>query len=70
MIGKLEDTLSAMGESMAVRLDKIEHRLDSLHRMVSLKTSAQIMCLESSSFIYTCFGLIQSQSSFQCTLEK
>ena len=38
MIGKLEDTLSAVEESMVVRLNRIEHCLDSLDRMVSLKT--------------------------------
>ena len=30
--------MSAMGESMAARLDRIEHCLDSLDKMVSLKT--------------------------------
>ena len=30
--------MSATGEIMAVRLDRIEHRLDSSNKMVSLKT--------------------------------
>ena len=30
--------MSALGESTAVRLDRIEHRLDSLDKIVSLKT--------------------------------
>ena len=35
MMEKLEDALSAMKGNMALRLDRIEHRLDSLEQVVS-----------------------------------
>ena len=35
MMETLEDTLSAMEDNMSLRLNKIEHRLDSLQKVVS-----------------------------------
>ena len=37
MMERLEDALSAMEHNIAVRLDRMEHRLDSYENMVSCK---------------------------------
>ena len=71
MMERLEDALSAMEHNIAVRLDRMEHRLDSYENMVSCKPFMWVIIeLHKMPTLVTLFGLVVAKTRESVTLKN